>query len=364
LALRILFLTWRDQSNPAAGGAETFTEEVGKRLSSFGNDVTIFASTFNGCQRITFRSKMKIIREGGKYRVYAKARGYVKKNEADFDIIIDQINTVPFGIPKVVKNTPVVALIHQLAREIWFYETRFPLNALGFFILEPLWLRGYRRIPTVTVSDSTKMDLLNRGFLQVHTIHNGITAQALTELPEKAPNPVFAFVGRLVRSKHPDHAISAFEKIRETLPTSELWIIGDGYLRRKLDRDPKEGVTFFGRVRDDEKFQLLKRAHILLVPSTREGWGVSVIEANAMGTPAVGYDVHGLRDSIVHNVTGLRVQSNPSALAEASINVLNDSTILKRLSANALDWSKKFNWDYTATEFQSFLKSKVEGPAR
>ncbi len=355
---RILFLNWRDSANPSAGGAETFTEEIGKRLVAYGHDVTVFTSCFDGCELETQRFGMRIIRRGGKYSVYSKARGYVKQNLSEFDIIVDEINTVPFRIRGLAKGKTVVALIHQLAREVWFYESRFPLSVLGYFALEPLWLREYRDVSTVTVSDSTRSDLLKIGFQRVHVVHNGIGVAPLENPPQKAAQPVLIFMGRLVKCKLPDHAIAAFKQVKQALPDAELWILGDGYLRARLEGDLVDGVTFFGRVEDDEKFDLLKKARVLLAPSIREGWAISVTEANAMGTPAIGYAVPGLRDSIIHGVTGLLVQPlNYQALAEAAKHLLSDSSTAEKLSKNALSWSRKFSWNESAREFETLLRS-------
>jgi glycosyltransferase involved in cell wall biosynthesis len=345
-----------------AGGAETFTEEIGKRLVHNGNEVTLFTSTFRGCEPEARRFGIRVIREGGKYRVYARARGFVKRHLSQFDVVIDEINTVPFRINRIAGKTPVVALIHQLAREIWFLETRFPLNALGYFALEPLWLRGYRSTPTVTVSNSTKEDLLRLGFRRVQVIHNGIGIPPLEKVPPKESNPVLIFVGRLVRSKHPEHAIIAFEQVKAAFPDAELWILGEGYLRPRLESIAGDGVKFFGRVQDQEKFDLLKKAHVLLAPSAREGWGISVIEANAMGTPAVGYAVPGLKDSIVQDETGFLVTpKNPSALAEAAKLILCNDPSTEDFSMNALEWSRKFSWDRSAEEFYGLVESTLNG---
>jgi len=359
--LRILFVNWRDLSHPAAGGAEVFTEEVGKRLVLSGNEVTIFTAAFDGSEPQVCRSGMTIIRKGGKYGVYREARRFVRDNISGFDAIIDEINTVPFRIPSIVREKKVVALIHQLAREIWFYETSFPISVLGYFALEPLWLRSYRCVPTITVSNSTRNDLLKRGFQHVRCVYNGIGVQPLSEVPEKAPNPVVIFVGRLVKSKHPDHAISAFKRMRRVLPSAELWILGDGYMRQKLERRSEVGVKLLGRVSNIEKFELLKRAHVLLIPSVREGWGVSVIEANAMGTPAVGYRVPGLKDSVIHGETGFLVQSGDCVeLARAAYHVLTDKDLATKLSKNALNWSSNFSWDGAARTFEHVLESYLK----
>ncbi len=303
---------------------------------------------------------MTILRQGGKYTLYIKAKNYLRHHDSEFDIVVDEINTVPFWTPRFVKDAHVMALIHQLARQIWFYETGFPVNVLGYFALEPLWLRTYRQVPTITVSQSTKSDLERRGFQHVFTVHNGLGIQPLPSVPEKTQSPVLIFVGRLVRSKRPDHAVEAFNFVRKKYPTAELWILGDGYMRRKLF-DENEGVRCFGRVSEIQKFDLLRKANVLLVPSIREGWGVSVIEANAMGTPSVGYDVEGLRDSIIQGVTGLRVQSNPRALAEGTLRILDDFAMSKTLSTNALAWSRNFSWDQTGREFEALLQSSLAG---
>jgi glycosyltransferase involved in cell wall biosynthesis len=329
---------------------------------SYGNDVTIFTSSFNGCEAETFRSGIRVVRDGGKYSVYVKARRFVKRHLSEFDVIVDEINTVPFQIRGTARGKPVLAMIHQLAKEVWFYETRFPLNVLGYYALEPFWLRKYKRFPIVTVSESTKQDLLHLGFEHVHIVYNGIAATPLDKPGKKETHPVLIFLGRLVRCKLPSHAIEAFVKVKEIFPEAELWILGDGYLRSKLEKDAGDGVRFFGRVSDDEKLDLLTRAHLLLAPSVREGWGISVIEANAMGTPAVGYDVPGLCDSIIHGRTGLLVEPmNSQALADAATQILSSPSIADAFSLNALARSKEFSWDDSATKFEDILETISNG---
>src|SRR5207249_3609877 len=144
-------------------------------------------------------------------------------------------------------------------------------------------------------------------------------------------------------------------------PTAELWVLGDGYLRRKLEQRHIDGVTFHGYISAEEKFDLLKQAHVILCPSVREGWGTSVIEANAIGTPAIGYAVPGLKDSIVDGVTGVLVEpGNIDAMAQATSRILTDSEVAKKLATSALNWSRRFNWDDSAKVFHSFLQSTLK----
>jgi glycosyltransferase involved in cell wall biosynthesis len=337
-------------------------EEIGRRLvRNHRHEITIFSSLYAGGTPEEYRSGMKIIREGGKYGVYSKARKYAKTHRSEYDLIIDEINTVPFRAKTIAKGKPVIALIHQLAREIWFYETKFPINLLGYFALEPLWLRGYTKIPTITVSESTRSDLLDRGFQRVEVVRNGIGTKPLSTVPKKDEKPILIFLGRLVRCKRPQHAIEAFERVKATRPEAELWIVGDGYLRFRLEKQACRGVKFFGRISDTEKFSLLKQAHVLLVPSVREGWGISVIEANAMGTPAVGYNVPGLRDSIIHGSTGyLAEPGNVDALARNTLRILSDRGLEARFGNTGLQWASNFNWENSTQGFNDLLHSVVD----
>lgn len=359
--MNVLFVNWRDTSNPEAGGAEHFTEEIGRRLVQSGEDVTIFASSFNGSESTSSKFGMNIVRGGGRYTVYRRAREFVRRHSAEFDVIVDEINTIPFQIHKVNSEKPLVALIHQLAREVWFYETRFPLSAIGYYALERWWLRGYRDIRTVTVSASTKKDLMSLGFKDVRIVHNGINAAPLKSAAQRDGAPILIFLGRLVRCKLPDHAIKAFAHIRTSFPAAELWVLGDGYLRTKLESRRIHGVRFFGRVTEEEKFALLKRGHVLLAPSVREGWGVSVIEANAMGTPAVGYDVPGLRDSIIGGVTGFLVTPfDHIAMANKVKYLLGNPEVSQKVSRECIEWAKKFSWDEAAYAFHNVLQSTIK----
>ena len=130
-----------------------------------------------------------------------------------FDVIIDEINTQPFFAQKFAKNSEkVVALIHQLAREFWFYETPFPVNLIGYHFLENRWLKQYIDVPTVTVSESTRQDLLNLGFKYVSIVPEGLNFEPIAALSKKDVKPIVVFSGRLKRAKRPDHAIKRLQR--------------------------------------------------------------------------------------------------------------------------------------------------------
>ncbi len=359
--MNILIYNWRDIKNPEAGGAEVFTHENAKRWVEKGHNVTWFTSSFPGCKKEEVIDGIAIIRDGGKYTVYLKAREYYKKYfKANFDIIIDEINTVPFFTPEFVNNgEKIVAIIHQLAREFWLYETPLPVAILGRYLLEDYWLKKYRDIPTMTVSESTKKDLKGLEFKNVSIVPVGINFKPLEKVPEKEKDPTLIFVGRLKKVKSPDHVIKAFKIIKEKIPNTKLWIVGDGYYRSELENMAGDGVEFFGRVSGKSKLELMSRAWAILVPGIREGWGLIVTEANAMGTPAIGYDIPGLRDSIRNPENGILVEPMAEKMAEKAIDFILDIKLCERLSIGALEHSKQFNWSRSAKETLNFLEKSA-----
>lgn len=359
--LKILVFNWRCWLNPEMGGAEVFTREILKRWAEAGHKVTLFTSNFKGGKGKEVVDGVDIIRDGGMYSVYWKAKKYYNKffSKQDYDIVIDEINTRPFLTPKFIKKgEKIVALIHQLAREYWFYETPFPISYFGYYFFEERWLRNYRRILTVTVSESTRKDLAGLGFEKVLVVGEGLNFKPSKKLAEKEGYPVIVYAGRLKKAKRPDHAVKAFEIVRRAVPNAELWIIGDGYFRDKLMSIACEGVRFFGSLSNEERRNLIKKAWVLVNPSVREGFGLSVVEANALGVPCVAYDVAGLRDSIIEGETGVLVRSGDvEALAEAVVQVLTSDALRIKLSEKALAYSRSFSWDEVADEFMKVVRT-------
>ena len=358
--LRILWLNWRDIRNPEAGGAEVFTHEVAKRLVKMSWNVTLFTSMFPGARPEEDFDGVEIVRRGGRFTVYSRAKDYCRKFVDDFDVVVDEINTRPFLTPKYVKSRPILALIHQLAREYWFYETPWPLSWLGYYYLEKSWLSRYSRVCTITVSESTRKDLVDWGFTDLRVVPEGLSVPVAEVEVQKDETPLLLFVGRLKRVKKPDDAINAFRIVRTKIPDARLMVVGDGYMRPKLERIAPAGVTFAGRIEDSIKIELMTRAHILLFPAVREGWGLTITEANARQTPAVAYDVPGVRDSVVHGQTGILVPAGDiNAMADESMRLLTEQSHRNCLAVRAKEHAKTHNWDCTAGLFSEYLRQTI-----
>jgi glycosyltransferase involved in cell wall biosynthesis len=239
-----------------------------------------------------------VVRRGGRLGVYREARRFWNAQPPGrFDVVIDEINTRPFLTPRWIGGTPVAARSTS-SRAIWSYETPFPVSALGRYLLEPWWLRSYRRVPALTVSESSAQSLrAHHGWTDVTVVPEGWTPHEVPNIP-KEDAPTVVFLGRLVGMKRPEHAIRGFEVLRGAFASARMWVIGDGPLLQSLRRDAVPSVTFLGRVGAEELRTRLARSHVLVSASVREGWGPNVSEAAACGTPSIAYAVPGLVDSV------------------------------------------------------------------
>lgn len=319
--MRILFLSWKDTTHPFAGGAEVYTDEVTHAWVQQGHAVTWFSSSVEGQPRDEMRGGVTIVRRGSRLGVYRAAKAWYRaEGHGQFDLVIDEVNTVPFGAARWVKDAPVVALIFQVCREIWWQEMPFPIAFAGRFFLEKHWLRIYRHRPVLTISQSSKDSFAAYGLSNVSIVPVGINDMIRPDVP-KERTPTVVFVGRLASNKRPGDAIEAFALLRESVPDARLWVIGSGPELERLRAKTPPGVIFHGRVDEATKRDLLARAHLLVVTSVREGWGLVVDEAAAMGTPTVAYDVAGLRDSTLA-AGGVLVSPSPSVLGETLARLL------------------------------------------
>ena len=355
--MQILWLSWRDIKNPDAGGAEKVAIEVASRFIKDKIPVTIFTSRFPNAKGQEIIRGVKIIRRGGLITCRLFAFLYYIRRTHEFDLIIDEINTIPF-FSILYARSKIITLIHQLAKEYWFKQTFWPVNILGYLLESPV-LRLYKSSLTIALGTSTENDLKNIGFTQVKTYMPGIdfNPQHTTQKEN-----LILFLGRLIPAKEPDHAINAFKIIHKSFPKVKLIIAGRGkekYVQKLKNLIKKlslqKAIDFKGYVTEKEKINLLKKSKIMLIPSIREGWGLVVIEANATSCVPVAYNIPGLRDSIQNGQNGLLVNNNPQALATSVLLILNNGLLRKNLIEFGYNWSKKFTWEKCYRDFKAFI---------
>jgi glycosyltransferase involved in cell wall biosynthesis len=361
--MKILWLTWKDKQHPAAGGAEVVSSELGKRLVADGHELIYVTGSFAGAEPETVIDGYKVIRLGNRFSLYPKAYRYVRKHLHDWpDLVIEEINTIPFFSRFYLKK-PRILFFHMLCRKIWFYQMIFPFSLVGW-ALEPFYLRLLGSDPVMTVSDSTRQDLVRYGFDQnnIKIISEGIQIPPAEKLPEKFAKPTIVSLGALRSMKRTLDQIRAFEIAKKDIPDLQLKISGQsegGYGDKVLDyieQSPyKQDIEYLGRVSDQQKRDLMQASHAITVTSVKEGWGLIVTEAASQGTPAAVYDVDGLRDSVQHGRTGLVAHENPAALAAAITQLLGNQELYNDLQGNAYDWSKSITFNKSYQDFRGVL---------
>jgi len=361
--LRILIFNWRDIRHTWAGGAEVYLHQLAKRWVANGHQVTLFCGNDGQLPRDEVIDGVTIIRRGGFYTVYLLAPlYYLFRFRSHFDVIIDSENGIPFFTP-LYSSLPKVLLIHHIHQELFRSKLYFPLDQLAAFLERRLMPIIYARQKIVTVSQSSLLDITRLGlarYSDIDIVHPGVESGLFNQLP-KTTHPSFVYLGRIRPQKNLDVAIRAFAVIRSRFPKATFTIAGWGDDIPALQGlvsalHLTKAVRFLNRIPESSKSGLLATAWAMLQPSSFEGWGITVIEANAAGTPVIASDVSGLRDSVLANQTGLLVPpEDPQSLAHAMARLISDPALRARLAKNSLAWSQKFNWDTLANQFLSIL---------
>lgn len=372
--MKILAQNWRDIENPEAGGAEVHLYEILRRLAKKGHQVTWVSSKFKGNKSLDKVDNIQIIRIGNKFNFnFAFFLHYlIRFRKQNFDVIIDDVSKVPLCVHLYSKK-PTIAIIHHIHGKSVFDELP-GIMAWYVYIMEKILLSWFYRggLPhdIVTVSRSTKRELIDFGIREhIHIVHNAINPDLFSshndsENPPGTFSPTIVYFGRVKRYKRIDHILRMFKLIKNKIPPAHLIIAGKGdnykTLKNLSNSLKLNSVEFKGPISEKEKVEILKKAWVHVMASRKEGWGISVIEANACGVPVVGYDVLGLRDSIRNGYNGFLVEDgNIEELANKVMTLIENPKIRRKLSHNAKKWAKRFSWDKSAERFERILTSIV-----
>jgi glycosyltransferase involved in cell wall biosynthesis len=260
--------------------------------------------------------------------------------------------------------------VHHLFGTTAFQEATIPLATATWLLEKPL-PRVYRHVPTVAVSESTKDDLVRRGFeaRTIDVIPNGVDVEFYSPDPKfsKSPTPLVLYLGRLKRYKRVDLIVRAFARVAQQTPLARLIIAGQGDARPALEELVNElgladRVEFAGFVSEDEKRNLFRRTWVHMLTSSKEGWGITNIEAAACGTPTIASNSPGLRDSVEDGVTGFLVpHADVDALATRLQEVIDNTELRNRLSTQALGFARRFTWDAASQRMETFLVQASQG---
>lgn len=365
---RVLVLNERDPEHPRAGGAEVHLLELGPRLRARGFELTQFACGFPGAPRRSALPGLAIQRLGPLVGYYPRAALACAREtrRGSFDLVLDVLCKLPFFSP-LYSGVPVLALCHHLLGETAFLQAPWPIAA-AVNLAERLVPRLYGRAPFVADSESIRDELVAGGIAgeRIRVIALGTRPKPPPAQPAP-PGLRVAYLGRLVPYKRVDVLLRAAVLLSPRFPELEIVVIGRGPEQPRLERlAARLGLAsrtrFTGFASDAERDALLAGARVCVCPSKKEGFGLTVIEANALGVPVVATDAPGLRDVVRNGETGfLAPDGDAQAFADRIGSILADAALAARLSAGALAWSRRFDWERTADELAASLEAARRG---
>ncbi|MFC4534594.1 glycosyltransferase family 4 protein [Sphaerisporangium dianthi] len=372
--VRVAVCNFREPAQSVAGGAEEYAWQVGRHLLAQGASVHFLTSREPGQAGGERRDGVELRRMGNRYLVYLLVPLWMLLRRRRFDVVIDCMNGIPFFAPLVVsRRTTVVCLVHHVHdRQFYAFFPRW-LARVGCFIEGPVARLLYRRRTTVTVSESSRAELRDRlGWLApIEVIPNGSPAvrpvATTVDGREVEGDPLVAYLGRLVGHKRVERVVGLVTELGETWPGLRVHVVGRGPEYEPLVRLAGElGVTgrvsLHGFLPESEKNAVLGAARLNVTASEFEGWGLTVIEAAALGVPTVAYDVAGLRDSVRDGETGWLVREGESLadVVDRALVELADPVRRAEVQRACRGWAAEFSWGRTGARMTGLISAELE----
>jgi glycosyltransferase involved in cell wall biosynthesis len=377
----VLFLNWRDTRHPEGGGSEVYIERMAAEMAARGHRTTMICQAHaHGPAEERTPGGVTLLRRGGRHSVYLRAALLYVAGALGFgplsrrrlgrpDVIVDVCNGLPF-LSRLYARRPVVALVHHVHREQWPVIFGPTMARIGWWIESRLAVRVYRTCRYVTVSESTRTELAALGVDRdrITIVHNGTPPAVGPALP-RSPCPRLLVLGRLVPHKRVELALRATALLSLELPGLELVVAGQGWweapLRRlAADLGIEHCVRFTGFVSEERKHELLCTSWLSLAPSIKEGWGLTIVEAAAHGTPSVAFrTAGGVSEAIVDGETGTLVGDEVEFL-KAVRALLLDEEQRTHMGTAARAYAQRFTWAASGAAFTDLVAGHRPAPAR
>ncbi len=278
----------------------------------------------------------------------------------NFDVVDCQV--FPFfscftaKIHSIFGKSNLIITLYEVWGDYWYQY----LGKLGLFgkIIERLTLGLTDNI--ITISNKTKLDL--RRIISSEKsviIPGGINFNQISKIQPSTEKSSVIFAGRFIKEKNVDVLIKSIDIVRNKFPNIKCMIIGEGPEEmnlKKLVSDLKIGdnIIFKGFLEDyDDIIGHMKSSKVFVLPSTREGFGIVVIEANACGIPVVvvDHEMNAAVDLIYDGVNGFKTKLYPGDMAD---NIIKSLEINKENKEKCIDISAKYDWNKIVDSLEKF----------
>ena len=354
--MNILWLNHRDPKNPRAGGAERTIYEVAKRLVQQGNSVTIYCPKWIGSPDREIMDGINIVRRGSSFSIHLLLPIFLIKNKFDI-IIIDLAHGVPWIFPVLMKKNNVVFFRHLHSRSLPGQVNLILSKFITF--LEKLYPVLYRNKKIVTESISSEEDLIKLGFSKENIIKiaPGVDLN-MFKTGKKSQSVQLVYFGGIRKYKRPEFSIEVYEELREKIKDLKLVITGNGPLLRKMKEDVNNknyNIDFLGRIDSNQLSRIVSESWINLHFSVTEGWGYSILESSASGTPTVAFRVPGVIDTLKDNINGFLVD-DISEFRDKILYIIGKEDIFIN---NSRKFAENFTWEKTVSKWNEVLQNEV-----
>ncbi len=338
-------------------------EEIAHHLSERGWEVTYLTARGAGQSRSDRRRAVRYVRLGGRFSVYPLALAWLLVNRRRIDAVVDSQNGIPFFSPLAVTSRAAVVLLLHHVHQDQFAMHFSPMAArIGRLLEGPISRLAYRDRTILSVSASTRQYARQLLQLRGPILVAPPGSHPVPTAADRHPSPRIVCVGRLVAHKRLELIIGCMPELLQRWPDLELHVVGDGAARPGLEAETRRlglqaSVTFHGMVDEETKTRLVASGWLGATASAFEGWGLSVIEANAAGLPMVGLHRPGIRDSIRDGETGwlARSEADLAATLGRAIETLSNPDTAARVSAAAQAWAARFTWSAMAGRTEAAL---------
>ncbi len=359
---RVHVLAWRDLDDVDAGGSEVHADHFMRRWAAAGLEVTHRTSAAAGQPATADRHGYHVVRKGSRYSVFPRAVARELASHRHYDALVEVWNGVPWMSP-LWSRKPRITFLHHVHGPMWDQLLPKPLAFMGRAVEARVAPPFYRRTLTLTPSDATRLELLQLGFKpdKVVAVNNGVEEMFIPGgIPATAPTLVC--VGRLAPVKRQDRLIDQAVITKRRVPELQLVIVGDGPLRPVLEARIAHHaaggwIHLAGRLSHEDLVALYQRAWLVTSASLAEGWGLTLTEAAACGTPAVATDVNGHRSSVIDGVTGILVPLEK--LGDTIADVLLNEPRRVALAEAALQRARTLTWESSAQGVLAALHGQV-----
>jgi glycosyltransferase involved in cell wall biosynthesis len=361
----IHMLAWRDLDDDEAGGSEVHAHNIASIWTQSGLDVTMRTSSAVGRPPEARREGYRVSRRGSRYSVFprsaiAEATGRLGR----CDGLVEIWNGMPFLSP-VWRRGPRMIWLHHIHGPMWGMTLPSPVAKAGVFLEERIGPRLYRNQPIVTLSRSSEEEMVELGFPaeNITVITPGVDPD-FTPGGAKSTVPLAMAVGRLVPVKDFPRLVRIWARVLDKVPEARLVLVGEGYERGVIEGEIRrlgivDSVDLPGRISDSELLDLYRSAWVATSASVREGWGMTLTEAAACGTPAVATDIAGHSDAVARDRSGLLADTDDD-LAAALVAVLSDDALRRRLEEGASQRAAELTWEHAAVANLEVLVADAE----